>query len=166
MIGISPMSWQPVMATWALDWLNHEWSVLLGLSIDSSTTLTYLSTMNFYLTFCKIHHLPIDPTPDTLSLYITLQFNFISPTSVKSYLLGICNQIEPFYPEVCKHWGFMLVKCMLKEAWCVKNVAVERCARGWIPRLSEGMSLDKAGGKATLCGYATEQTTKRSSKDL
>ena len=39
------------------------------------------------------------------------------------------------------------------------------CARGWIPRLSDGTSSDKAGGKATLCGYATEQTTKTSPKD-
>ena len=30
---------------------------------------------------------------------------------------------------------------------------------------SDGMGLDKAGGKATLCGYATEQTTKMSPQD-
>ena len=34
-----------------------------------------------------------------------------------------------------------------------------------IPRLSDGTGSDKAGGKATLCGYATEQTTKGSPKD-
>ena len=39
------------------------------------------------------------------------------------------------------------------------------CARGQIPRLSDGTGTDKAEGKMTLCGYATGQTTKRSPKD-
>ena len=42
---------------------------------------------------------------------------------------------------------------------------IDQCAKGQIPRLSDGMGTDKAEGKMTLCGYATEQTTKRSPKD-
>ena len=103
MIGISPVSQQPVRATWTLDWLNHEQSVLLGLPIEGSIAVTYLFATNSYLMFCKFHHLLIDPTLDTLSLYITFQSHFISPSSVESYLSGICNQLEPFYPDVQKH---------------------------------------------------------------
>ena len=40
------------------------------------------------------------------------------------------------------------------------------CARGQIPRLSDGMGTDKAEGKMTLSGYAAEQTTKRTPKLL
>ena len=69
--------------------LNHERSILLGLAIDSITAATYTSATNSYFTFCKIHHLPIDPMPKTLSYYITFQMHFISPDSVNSYLLGI-----------------------------------------------------------------------------
>ena len=68
MIGISPMSQQPVRATWTLDWLNHEQSVLLGLSIEGSIAVTYLFATNSYLMFCKFHHLLIDPTPHQQTL--------------------------------------------------------------------------------------------------
>ena len=51
---------------------------------------------------------------------------------------------------------------LLPSAFTYKK---HQCARGWIPRLSDGMGTDKAEGKMTLCGYATEQTTKRSPKD-
>ena len=47
----------------------------------------------------------------------------------------------------------------------LNHTVVTICARGQIPRLSDGMGSDKTGGQATLCGYATEQTTKRSPKD-
>ena len=103
MIHISPMSWQPIRVAWTLDWLNHEWSILLGLLIKSSTAITYSSATNSYLTFCNIHHLPIDLTPDTLSLYITFQLHFISASSINSYLSRICNHLEPFFSDVQKH---------------------------------------------------------------
>ena len=44
------------------------------------------------------------------------------------------------------------------------HTLVTTCARQ-IPRLSDGTGTDKAEGKMTLSGYATEQTTKRSPKD-
>ena len=43
--------------------------------------------------------------------------------------------------------------------------SITNCARGKIPRLSDGMGTDKAEGKMTLCGYASGQTTKRSPRD-
>ena len=93
-----------------IDHLNHEQSILLGLTIDSITAATYTSATNSYLTFCKIHHLPIDPMPETLSYYITFQMHFISPDSVDSYLLGISNQLEPYYPDIRKNCASLLVK--------------------------------------------------------
>ena len=76
--------------------------------------------------FFKIHHLSIDPTPGTLSIYITYQSHFISLSSVDSYLSGICNQLEPFYPDVWKHQGSVLVKQTLKGMWHSQNIVVEQ----------------------------------------
>jgi hypothetical protein len=61
------MSRQP----WTMDHLVYECSILLGMAIDDSTTATYTSATNSYLTFCKLHNMLIDPTPETLSYYIT-----------------------------------------------------------------------------------------------
>ena len=83
-----------------LDHLNYEQSILLGLSIDSTTAASYTSTINSYLTFCKIHRLSIEPMLDTLSYYVTYQSHFINPSSVDSYLSGIVNQLKPYYPDI------------------------------------------------------------------
>ena len=67
-----------------------------------------------FLSFCKKHQLWIEPTPDTLSYYI---IHFISPDSADSYLLGIVNQLEPYYADIWKHQGSLLVRWALKRAW-------------------------------------------------
>jgi len=116
MITMTVMSRQLTREPWTLERLNHERSILLGLSIDSSTALAYSSALKSYLTFCRIHNLPIEPTPDTLSYYITFQSSFISPVSVTSYLSGICNQLEPFFPNVRQNRSTALVVKTLKGA--------------------------------------------------
>ena len=100
MINITHTSWQPTWLPWAMDHLIHECSILLGMVIDNSTANTYTSATNSYLTFCKLHNIPIDPTSETLSYYITFQSHHINPKSVESYLSGICNNLEPFFPDV------------------------------------------------------------------
>ncbi|TFY74230.1 hypothetical protein EWM64_g9783 [Hericium alpestre] len=44
--------------------------------------------------------MPIEPTEDTLSFYVVYTSQHIRPTSVANYLSGICNQLEPFFPNV------------------------------------------------------------------
>jgi hypothetical protein len=80
--------------------LVNERSISLGYSIDASSFGAYTSALNSYNTFCNLHELPIDPTPDTLSFYIVFLSTYIKPDSVNSYLSGICRQLEPFYPDV------------------------------------------------------------------
>jgi len=99
-----------------MDRLIHERSILLGMSIDNSTANTYSSATNSYLAFCNLHNLPINPTPETLSYYITFQSSHISPRSVESYLSGICNNLEPFFPEIRSNRAAALVKRTLKGA--------------------------------------------------
>ena len=99
---ITHTSRQPHREPWTLECLNYECSILLGMSIDTSTAGTYSSALNSYLTFFKLHGLPVNPTPQTLSYYVTFQSFFINLKSVDSYLSGVTNLLEPFFPDVRK----------------------------------------------------------------
>ena len=113
---ITPTSWQPHCELWTLEHLNYEHSILLGMSIDTSTAKTYSSALNSYLTFFKLHGLPVNPTPQTLSYYVTFQSFFINPKSVDSYLSGVANLLEPFFPDVRKNRSSQLVTRTLAGA--------------------------------------------------
>ncbi|KAI0037988.1 hypothetical protein FA95DRAFT_1666756 [Auriscalpium vulgare] len=100
MLSAPRSSRQPVREAWSMQRLVRERAIALGFAIDQSTAVTYSSHLQSYLTFCKLHNFPIEPTVDTLSFYITFMSNHIKPRSVKSYLSGICNQLEADYPSV------------------------------------------------------------------
>jgi hypothetical protein len=51
----------------------------------------------------RLHDFPVDPTPDTLSFYTVWKSSHLKPKSVKSYLSGICQQLEPYFPDVRKN---------------------------------------------------------------
>ena len=102
-----------------MDRLINERSISLGYSLDSSSFGAYTSALNSYLTFCNLHHLPVDPTPDTLSFYVVFLSSHINPKSVNSYLSGICRQLKPFYPEIRQHRKSLLVSCTM--AGCLRR---------------------------------------------
>jgi hypothetical protein len=111
-----------------MDRLLNERSISLGYSLDTSTFGTYTSALNSYLTFCNLHQLPVDPTPDTLSFYVVFLSSHINPKSVNSYLSGICRQLEPFFPEVRQNRKTVLVTrtmsgCMRRFGTPVKRKA-------------------------------------------
>jgi len=107
---------RPYHKPWTLEHLNYKHSILLGMSIDTSTATTYSSTLNLYLTFCKIHKLLVEPTPQTLSYYTTFQSFYINPKSVDSHLSGICNQLDPFPPDIHNNYVSLLVTCTIAGA--------------------------------------------------
>ena len=109
MLRISDTSRQPLREAWTMERLVNERSISLGFSLDSSSFAAYSSALNSYLTFCNLHHLPVDPTPDTLSFYVVFLSSHINPKSVNSYLSGVCRQLEPFFPEVRQHRKSLLV---------------------------------------------------------
>ena len=113
---ISSSSKQPSRPAWTLQWLVCERFILLRMAIDAAMHLSYTSVLNSYLTFCKLHNFDIDPTPETLSLYVTYQSTFISPKSVDFYLSGIANQMESFFLDVQKNHHSALVSHTLKGA--------------------------------------------------
>ena len=109
MLKVSATSRQPHRDAWTMERLINERSISLGFSLDTSSFGTYTSALNSYLTFCNIHNLPMEPTPDTLLFYIVFLSSFIKPDSVKTYLSGICQQLEPFFPDVRHNHKSMLV---------------------------------------------------------
>ncbi|KAG1838757.1 hypothetical protein C8R48DRAFT_622068, partial [Suillus tomentosus] len=106
--------------------LIHERSVLLGLALDCSTSCAYSLHLNSYLTFCGQHHLPIDPTPDTLSYFVMFMSHHIQPWSVEIYLSGIVSQLEPHFPHVCQSRHSRLVKHTLQGALCTLKRPIRR----------------------------------------
>src|SRR5260370_38565221 len=61
---------------------------------------------------------PIHPTADTLSFYIVYMSHYIQPCSVKSYLSGICTELEGFWPDIWEIHSSQLVSRTL--AGCIK----------------------------------------------
>ncbi|KAF8580258.1 hypothetical protein K439DRAFT_1648243 [Ramaria rubella] len=80
--------------------LLQEHAITLGHSIDLSTTHTYNSHLQSYLTFIKLHDFPVEPSIDILSFYVVYMCHHIKPQSVSFYLSGISNSLEHFFPNV------------------------------------------------------------------
>ncbi|RDB24323.1 hypothetical protein Hypma_008440, partial [Hypsizygus marmoreus] len=91
---------QPARVAWTRERLIRERSLALGQAIDNSTWKNYGSTLNSYLNFVRIHDFPVEPTPDTLSFFTVYMCHQIKPKSVTTYLSGICQQLEPYFPKV------------------------------------------------------------------
>jgi len=126
MINLSPTSRQPFREPWTLAHLEHERAIAIGSAIDPSSISSYSSALNSYITFCRAHHFPIDPTPDTLSFYTVYMCHHIKPKSVDNYLSGIANQLEPFFPSVRSHRHHMLVTRTLKGCKKLRPSQVSR----------------------------------------
>ena len=91
---------QPTRTAWSMERLIHERALALGHVIDKSTLSNYSSALNSYLNFVTLHGLPVEPTPDTLSLYTVYMCHHINPRSVNTYLSGISQQLEGNFPTV------------------------------------------------------------------
>lgn len=110
MMNFSPPSGhQPVRAAWPHEKLLQERSLTLSFAINDSSAHSYNSATQSYLSFCKLHQFPIDPNPDTMSLYVTFMCAHIAPNSVHSYLSGIAHGLESFYPHACSVTSSKLV---------------------------------------------------------
>ena len=100
MISSNVQSRQPHREVWTCERLIRERAIALGQAVDNSTWKIYGSALNSYLNFMKMHNYPLDPAPDTLSLFTVYMCHHIKPNSVGSYLSGICHQLEPYFPDV------------------------------------------------------------------
>ena len=109
---------QPMQDTWLMELFRecHAW--VLGGSLECSTSKAYASAFLSYTSFCEQHLFPIQPSADTLSFYIIYMSHHIQLLSVKSYLSGICAELEGFWPDIHEIHSSQLVTKML--AGCIK----------------------------------------------
>src|SRR5258708_20764121 len=68
-----------------------QWMLTLGAVVECSTTHTYTSAATSCITFCDLHDFPTESTVERLCFYIIYMSHHIKPTSIKSYLSGICS---------------------------------------------------------------------------
>jgi len=111
---------------WTHERLIEERALNLGCVLDPASRSSYSSAAESYIEFCQWHNLPFEPTPDTLSLYVAYTCHYISPRSVRSYLSGICNKLEPFYPDIRSVRQHPLVRKTLKGAFKRKASSINR----------------------------------------
>lgn len=102
--------------TWTQDGLVRRRAILLGYCVAPTTATAYSSALASYIDFCDRHKFPLEPTPDTLSFYIAYLSVFLKPNTIASYLSGICNKLEPFFPSVRTVRQARLVSQTLKGA--------------------------------------------------
>ncbi|KDR79786.1 hypothetical protein GALMADRAFT_61709 [Galerina marginata CBS 339.88] len=100
MIRPSRPSRQPKREPWTRERLLHERAIALGQAIDEGTWKNYGSVLNSYLSFVRMHDFPVNPTADTLSFFTVYMCHHIKPDSIATYLSGICQQLEPYFPDV------------------------------------------------------------------
>jgi len=125
-LQITASARQPERQPWPMRRLLEERAIALGFALENSTAGTYSSHLNSYLTFCNMHSFPIEPTADTLSFYIVFMCSHIKPSSVDSYLSGICSQLEPWFPRVREIRTSALVTRTLAGCKKMRGTAVTR----------------------------------------
>lgn len=126
LIDVTPGSQQRPREPWTLEKLYHERCLALGSAIDTATLGPYNSALNSYITFCKIHNFPVKPTVDTMSYFVVFMSACIKPDSVSSYLSGICNQLENFFPDIREVRNSPVVSHTLKGCKRLKGSAVKQ----------------------------------------
>ena len=126
MIRGSRRSRQPVREVWTRERLVHERAVALGNVIDKSTLSNYSSALNSYLNFVRLHDFPVEPTPETLSFYTVYMSHHINPRSVNTYLSGISQQLETYFPAVKEARNSLLVRRTYQGCMRMKGRATTR----------------------------------------
>ena len=126
MISSGVKSKQRRRLAWTREHLLRERALALGQAIDTSTWKNYGSALNSYLTFVRLHDFPVEPTPDTLSFFTVFMCHHIKPDSVDSYLSGICQQLEPYFPSVREIRKSMLCKRTLTGCRRLRGVPTKR----------------------------------------
>lgn len=125
-MATSSRSRQPLRPAWPTSQLVQRRAELLAHSRAISTNLTYDSALHSYTTFCSRHLFPLDPTPDTLSFYITYMSSYIKPSSVEKYLSGILSKLEPYFATVRSVRQHPLVRNTMQGALRLANTPIQR----------------------------------------
>jgi hypothetical protein len=80
-------------------------------SIETSTAKNYRTGARDYIQFCVKHSLPLNPTPQTLSRYISYTSQFIA--SGPKYLSGVRHFLRDLYPDFDENRSSPLVQATI-----------------------------------------------------
>ncbi|KAJ3831739.1 hypothetical protein F5878DRAFT_549150 [Lentinula raphanica] len=117
---------QPARRPWSREELVRGRNIALGLATDLSSQNSYNSHLNSYIAFCSNHSFPLDPTPDTLSFFVVYMSYHIEPRSVGTYLSGICDRLEPYFPDVRQNRNSTIVRKTLTGMKKLRSKPVRR----------------------------------------
>jgi hypothetical protein len=117
---------QPCRDTWTRDKLLRMRALALGHAHASSTHNTYSSALHSYISFCQNHGFDIEPSADTFSFYIVYMSFHIRPSSVESYLSGIQNELEPYFPHIRQLRRSHLITRTLRGCKRLRNSEIRR----------------------------------------
>lgn len=117
---------QPTRVPWSREEFIRGRNIVLGLATDHSSLSTYNSHLNSYVAFCSMHNFPIDPTPDTLSFFVVYMSHHIDPRSVGTYLSGICDRLEVYFPDVRSNQNSSLVSKTLAGMKKLRSKPIRR----------------------------------------
>jgi hypothetical protein len=90
-----------VQTTWPHEHFLCEHAIAIACAVEPSSATSYSSAVKSYFNFCSAHSFLVDPTPNTLSFYAVYTAHYIKPSSISSYLSGICNQLKLFCKGNC-----------------------------------------------------------------
>ena len=121
-----PSSRQPRRKPWTLETFARERAIAITNSLDLSTRRSYSSALNSWIAFVNMHDFSIEPTPDTLSFFIVYMSHHIEPRSVKSYLSGLVQQLEPDFPNIREIRRSRLIKQVLNGCLKLRSKPISR----------------------------------------
>jgi hypothetical protein len=112
--------------TWPRDKLLQQRSIAIKNSVSRSTSEAYDTAFKAYSNFCSAHGYPINPTPETLSIFVSYYSAYVSPRTVNSYLSGVCLALEGDFPSVREARKSSLVMRTLSGCARMRNKPVNR----------------------------------------
>src|ERR1700678_2360588 len=104
--------------------LDARVSHLQSHALEKSTVKGYSTGARDYAHFCRIHHLSLDPTPQTLSRYI--DFTSLSIASGPKYLSGARHFLHSLYPSFNASRASPLVQATIRGSKKVRADPVRR----------------------------------------
>ena len=118
---LSPRAARPSLG---LEDLDARVSHLQANALEKSTLGGYSTGARDYIHFCRLHHLPLDPTPLTLSRYIA--YTSLSIASGPKYLTGARHFLHDLYPNFDDSRASPLVQATIRGSKKVRADPVRR----------------------------------------
>ena len=122
-------------------------------AIEQSTIGGYLTGARDYISFCQRHHLPLDPTPQTLSRYIA--YTSLSIASGPKYLTGARHFLHDFFPTFDENRASPLVKATIRGSKKVRADPVHRKQPLRVEHLSSFVAFARKSRKYDDLLFAT-----------